>query len=842
VRYAGRTLTYAELERRANQLAHRLRREGVRERDCVGVCLNRSEMLPIALLAVLKCGAAYVPMDPGYPVARLAMMAEDAGVRLVVTDDAAAAAAPSVEKTLRLGPESSDLAGEPGTSPGLAVEREDRAYVLFTSGSTGRPKGVEIPHRALTNFLQSMQREPGFGPEDRLLAVTTISFDIAGLELFLPLASGGTVVIADRREAADPAALGKLMEREDITVMQATPATWRMLIDAGWSGRSRLRVLCGGEAFPAALVAALLSRASEVWNMYGPTETTIWSTVKRMESDARVTIGHPIDNTRVYVLDGNLAPVPIGASGEIWIEGDGVALGYIGRDELTRERFLDSPFLPGDRIYRTGDLGRVLPSGELECLGRSDFQVKVRGFRIELGEIEAVAERYPGIRKTAAHLFEQGPLGPQLVLYLVADPGTTVDQLALRTHLQGALPAYMLPQHYVFLDALPLTPAGKVDRKALPPPKVQADASGTALESLRDDVDVAVAEIWQELLGVDEIGIDDDFFTLGGHSLLAVRFVTAVETKLGVPLTLTSLFSASTLREVADTIRSGGGQFERGAIVLRREPGAPRIFFICGVHMYRTAAAGLGQGIESYGVVITADELLTAALQTKVAPTMNMKARVKEYVDTIREVQPHGPYHLAGVSFGGVLAYEIALALRAAREEVHTLALLDPILPSSVHTNRLGQLEHLIKADRLWSLGERLAKTLFGNRTGREKGAGVASASDSAQRLGELRDQQYTNAIAEWDKIAPSYDGDAILFRATDVTDYPGLIIDRDLGWARLIKGKLTIHDVPGTHLGILRPPDVHRLTAILRERMIRRASQAHLVLPAAAGSELSPS
>jgi len=452
-----------------------------------------------------------------------------------------------------------------------------------------------------------------------------------------------------------------------------------------------------------------------------------------------------------------------------------------------------------------------------------------------------VAERYPGVRKTAAHLFESGPLGPQLVLYLVAEAGGTIDQLAVRTHLQGALPPYMLPQHYVILEALPLTPAGKVDRRALPPPKVQADASGTALESLRDDIDVAVAEIWQELLGVSEVGIDDDFFALGGQSLLAVRFVNAVETKLGISFTLTSLFSASTLRDVADAIRSGGGQFERGAIALRREPGAPRIFFICGVHMYRTAAVGLGQGIESYGVVVTADELLTAALHTNIAPTMDVPARVKEYVDTIREVQPRGPYHLSGVSFGGVLAYEIALALRAAGEEVHTLALLDPILPSSVHTNRLAQLEHLIKVDRIWSLGERLAKTLFGNRPGRTKEAG-ASADASALRLGELRDQQYTNAIAEWDKIAPSYDGDAILFRATDVSDYPGLTIDRDLGWGRLIKGRLTIHDLPGTHLGILRPPNVHRLTAILRDRMIRRASQAHFVVPSAAGSELSPS
>jgi thioesterase domain-containing protein/acyl carrier protein len=440
-------------------------------------------------------------------------------------------------------------------------------------------------------------------------------------------------------------------------------------------------------------------------------------------------------------------------------------------------------------------------------------------------------------------LFEQGGLGPQLAMYWVPEPGHQVDQLALRTHLQGALPAYMVPQHYVTLEALPLTPAGKVDRKSLPAPKVSSVATGNALESLRDDVDVAVAEIWQELLGVSEIGIDDDFFTLGGHSLLAVRFVNAVESKLGVSFTLTSLFSASTLRQVADAIRSGGGQFERGAIALRREPGAPRMFFICGVHMYRTVAVGLGQGIESYGVVVTADELLVAALQTNLTPDLDVAARVEEYLDAIRSVQAHGPYHLAGVSFGGVLAYEIARALRKAGEEVHTLALLDPILPRSVHTNRLGQLEHLIKADRIWSLGERLAKSLFGGRNTRQDGRGDgASHADAAQRLAELRDQQYTNAIAEWDKVAPTYDGDAMLFRATDVTDYPGLTIDRDLGWQRLIKGRLTIYDLPGSHLGILRPPNVHRLTAILRDRMIRRASQAHFVVTTPVESETASS
>jgi amino acid adenylation domain-containing protein len=821
VRFGTQALSYADLDRRANRLAHRLRKEGVRERDCVGVCLERSEQLPIALLAVLKCGAAYVPMDPGYPPARLAMMAEDARVRIVLTETAAAAAAPQVETTIRLDAIKTELDAEPEQPPAVTVGGEDRAYVLFTSGSTGRPKGVEIPHRALENFLASMQREPGFTSGDRLLAVTTISFDIAGLELFLPLVAGGTVVIASRRTASDPDALARLLDAEGITVMQATPATWRMLVDAGWRGRKQLRVLCGGEPLPESLLGALGDRVGEIWNMYGPTETTIWSTVKRVRPGARITIGRPIDNTRVYVLDADLANVPVGASGEIWIAGEGVALGYAGRDELTRERFIESPFVPGERMYRTGDLGRVLADGDLDCLGRSDFQVKVRGFRIELGEIEVVLERFPGVRKAAVNLFTRPGGDAQLVAYFVAGAGQPVDVEALRAHLQAALPPYMVPQQFVALAALPLTPAGKVDRKALPAPVLAPRSAGDA-GGLRDDVDVAIAEIWQDLLGVDQIGIDDDFFALGGHSLLAVRFVSMVDARLGVSFSLAGLFAASTLRAVADAIRGGGGNFATGAVVLRKEPGSPRVFFICGVHLYRTAAHSLGQGIESYGVVVSADEQLMIALHTKTAPRVDVAQLVAEYLAALRKVQPHGPYHLAGVSFGGVLAYEIARNLRDAGEEVRILALLDPILPSAVRASIKGQFERFMKAEGIWNLGSRMARALLdqGQRPAGPQ-SGAAEPVAEANKLVELRNAAYEDAMGRWEKTAPKYAGDVVLFRAKDVSEYPGLAIDPDLGWRRFMLGKLEIIDMPGNHLGILRAPNVYKLAAVIRARVL---------------------
>jgi amino acid adenylation domain-containing protein len=820
VRFGRTDLTYADLERRANQLAHRLRKEGICARDCVGVCLERSEQLPIALLAVLKCGAAYVPMDPGYPAARLAMMAEDARVRIVITETAAASAAPPVETLIRLDTMAGELGAEPTDAPAVTVNGEDRAYILFTSGSTGRPKGVEIPHRALENFQVSMQREPSFTRDDRLLAVTTISFDIAGLEIFLPLVSGGTVVIASRRDASDPDALARLLEAENITVMQATPATWRMLIDAGWRGRKQLRLLVGGEPLPESLLAALGDRVGEIWNMYGPTETTIWSTVKHVRPGGRISIGKPIDNTRVYVLDADLAHAPIGATGEIWIAGDGVALGYAGRDELTRERFVPDPFVPGQRMYRTGDLGRVLADGDLDCLGRSDFQVKIRGFRIELGEIEAVLERFPGVRKGVVNVFSRPGGDAQLAAYFVAEAGRALDTDALKAHLSAALPPYMVPQQFVALEALPLTPAGKVDRKALPAPVIASRAAGGG-EGLRNDVDVAIAEIWQELLGVPEIGLDDDFFALGGQSLLAVRFVNAVEGRLGVPFSLAGLFAGPSLRAVSDAVRGGGGNFETGAVVLRKEPGAPRMFFICGVHLYRTAAHSLGQGIESYGVVVSADEQLTAALRAGNAPRVDVGELVAEYLAAVRKVQPHGPYHLAGVSFGGVLAYEVARQLREAGEEVRLLALLDTILTAAIRPDRKAQFQRFVKKEAIWDLGRKVALSLIeqGQRLmGQQGQRAVTEETAAADKLGKMRDAAYDDAAAVWEKTALPYAGDTILFRATDKSDYPGMAIDPDLGWSRLMRGKFEIRDLPGNHLGILRDPNVGQLAAVIRK------------------------
>ena len=542
LRCNGKQLGYAELEARTNRLAHELRSHGVGRGALVGLCVERSLEMVVAQLAILKSGAAYVPLDPAFPAERLAYMAEDAGLALLVTESALTALLPwPRERSVLLDVDAARIAARPASAlpaDELSARPEDAAYVIYTSGSTGRPKGVVVPHRAVVNFLLSMAREPGLSSSDRLLAVTTLSFDIAVLELLLPLTVGAQVVLASRDEAVDGQALCALLLSSQATVMQATPATWRMLIEAGWAGSSAFKALIGGEALPADLAEQLIARTGELWNMYGPTETTVWSTCCRVASlDAGISIGQPIANTQVHILDERLQPCPIGVPGEICIGGDGVTLGYLHRPELTAERFVDDPWRPGARLYRTGDRGRWRHDGLLEHQGRMDFQVKVRGYRIELGEIETTLAAHPQVARTVVIVREDRPGDARLVAYVVPR-GQMAPAHDLREHLRQSLPDYMLPQHYVSLDAIPLLPNGKIDRKSLPVPSDGAVAHDTSFAAPRTEAEIAVAEIWQRLLGIDQVGLADNFFDLGGHSLLAMRAVGEMERVLGARISV----------------------------------------------------------------------------------------------------------------------------------------------------------------------------------------------------------------------------------------------------------------------------------------------------------------
>ena len=549
-------LTYKELNTRANNLAQHLLALGVGNEDRAGILLDRSAEMVVSMLGVLKAGGCYVPLDAQFPPERLAFMMDDAGLAvLLTTRQLAESMNLPFESVQLIYVDEFDWTIESAVNPGIEVSEDALAYMIYTSGSTGQPKGVMVSHSAVCNLLRSMSHAPGLDSHDRLLALTTLSFDIAALELFLPLINGAQLIVATRETASDPEQLMAEMERHNVTMMQATPATWRMLLEAGWPGVPPIKILCGGEALPADLAQALRRRGKSLWNMYGPTETTIWSLVSEVQNDERVTIGKPIDNTTVYVLDEWLQPVLAGVAGDLYIGGAGVARGYWRRPMLTAEKFIPNPFSsdPDDRLYHTGDVVRYLPTGDLEYLGRVDHQVKVRGYRIELGEIETAIRRHSGVRAAVVVARERAGEEKQLVAYVVAED-VELNVGELRGALKDQLPDYMIPSAFVMMAELPLTPNGKIDRKALPAPEHSAAEVNLDHEAERTPIEQIVSNIFSDVLGIERIGTRKDFFESGGHSLLATRLISRVREAFQVELPVRALFESPTIAGLASKI------------------------------------------------------------------------------------------------------------------------------------------------------------------------------------------------------------------------------------------------------------------------------------------------
>ncbi|MNO25751.1 Dimodular nonribosomal peptide synthase [compost metagenome] len=555
--FAGARLSHAQLNQQANRLAYRLIEQGVGPDVLVGIAVERGLDMIVSLLAVLKAGGAYVPLDPSYPTQRLQHMIEDSGLACLITQAhlAPQLALGSAVRTLLVDDHAASETLDSLPDPQPALDADSLAYVIYTSGSTGKPKGVMVSHGALGNFVLSMARTPGLGAEDRFLSLTTFCFDIFALELYLPLLVGAEVVLADKHTTLDPSAILDLVERHAITALQATPSTWRMLLDHPRAPALADRtLLCGGEALSDALALRMLSHSQQVWNLYGPTETTIWSASQRLTDTApRPWLGTPIANTALYILDGNLNGVPNGISGELLIGGEGLARGYLQRPSLTAERFVPDPFgAAGARLYRTGDLARYRNEGVVEYIGRIDHQVKVRGYRIELGEIEARLRATAQVRE-AAVVAQELPGGAQLVAYVIAADGMpsaeqqTSWREALKAQLREDLPDYMVPTQWVALEAFVLTPNGKLDRKALPLP----DMSSSTRRHVPpvSELQCQVAAIWQTVLDIDQVGLEDHFFDLGGHSLLVVSVVSRLQLELGLQLTPQLMFQHPTLAD-----------------------------------------------------------------------------------------------------------------------------------------------------------------------------------------------------------------------------------------------------------------------------------------------------
>ncbi len=573
----GRALSYAELDHRATAIACVLRARGIGAGTRVGICLPRSEHMLAAVLGVMKSGAAYVPLDPSFPEERLRYMMEHAqlGHVMVQTMDAVPPAVAAARDVFALADRDWDAAASTVLP---MVAGNDLAYVLYTSGSTGQPKGVCVAHHSLANFLLSMQVQPGITADDVLCAITTLSFDIAGLELYLPLVSGARVLLASNAQRRDPDALLRLLREGGASILQTTPSFARVLVEHDRGGiLGKLKLLVGGEELPRDLASVLVDRGSELWNMYGPTETTVWSSLMRVESGSgSVSLGREIANTHIHVLDVNQRFVPDGEIGEIWIGGDGVAAGYLFRDDLTAQRFRPDPFAAdGSRMYNTGDLGSR-HDGLLYFHGRTDQQLKLRGFRIEPGEIEAVALAEPDVREAVAVVREFGVNDQRLLLYVATRRGAQTLASRLRDRLREQLPPYMLPQHIELLVSLPKTPNGKIDRKALPPPAaVSAEQTVSTAPDVANPREAAMAEIWRDLIGVHDIRSEDNFFDVGGHSLLAVELVRRVQREYGVRLEMFGV-ATGTLSSLAMELPVSGAA---GGLSLRR-----RILHLLGLH------------------------------------------------------------------------------------------------------------------------------------------------------------------------------------------------------------------------------------------------------------------
>ncbi|MEM8859940.1 MAG: amino acid adenylation domain-containing protein, partial [Chloroflexota bacterium] len=555
----SRSITYRELTDRSNQLAHYLRSLGAKANSPIGVCMHRGIDLAISLLASLASGGAYLPLDPDFPKERLSLMVQDSGAEIVITSgDLESLFSEFSGRKVDLEIDREDIFRQPITTPSTVSRMDDLAYMIYTSGSTGKPKGVQVPHRAVSNFMLTMEARPGITAEDTLLAVTTISFDISVLELFLPLVVGGKVVLASKDSTIDGHSLNSLMEEHDVTVMQATPATWRLLLDSGWEGREGLKILCGGESLSKELAAELIQRGDSLWNMYGPTETTIWSLVSnitesKIESDQPIPIGRPIANTTVFILNKSDQLVAIGAPGELCIGGQGVSLGYINLENLTKEKYFQAPFAKG-LLYRTGDIAKYTTRGDVQFLGRIDNQLKIRGFRVEPNEIEDAILSHESVKQAivVSHASKTGE--NRLVGYVVPEPDSTTDVSQLRDYVSTYLPDYMIPSAWLIMDSMPRLANGKIDRRQLPEPDGSRPELKNPYVAPKTKLEKDIASIWIGVLNVNNPGIHDNFFDLGGDSLSVVRVLSHLRNQLNAELNVADLYSLRTIQSISEKL------------------------------------------------------------------------------------------------------------------------------------------------------------------------------------------------------------------------------------------------------------------------------------------------
>ena len=798
VRCAGTSWTHHELWKRVDEITTHLRLAGVGKGDLVAVCMTRTADTVAAPLAIMQAGAAYLPLDPSFPAARLDAIVADAGPVMVITNRASASVLPGWGVPVLVCDELPAI--HPASSRGvIPVETlpSDLAYVIYTSGSTGTPKGVEIEHRSAVNMLESMRRAPGFGQDDVLLAITTPTFDISILELFLPLIAGGTVVVATSAESREPVLQAEAIARSGCTVMQGTPATWRALFSSGWTGRPGLTVLCGGEALPRDLADRILHAGMTLWNMYGPTETTVWSSIEAV-GPHRITIGRPIDNTRMIVLDDAGRPQPPNTAGHLLIGGDGLARGY--RDEaLTAKAFTRIEMLDGERYYRTGDMALIRRDGRCEWLGRRDGQVKVRGYRIDLGDVESALASHPDVALAAVRTFDQGGhVG--LAAFYVPRGRRAPASAELRDHLRQILPSYMIPAQFAAIATMPLSTSGKVDRKALPAVEAQPREQAPH-EAPHGDVELRLAAIWAEILSVPDIGVTADFQELGGHSLLAARMMGRIEAEFGQRLPISTLLRAPTIRTMAAMLEQGDGPGRVPDTVMIQDGIGRPLFWIDAVPnlrpgYYRAMAAAIGSDQQIIGLPIDVDRYDGFRGEVTVLDI------ARDVADRVQAHSDGEPYMIGGWCNGGILAYAVTAELERRGAAVGLLILLDTANPARYRTIAARVRHQVIQLATL-PMGCRMPFAMetmrgYASRFRRRHIPGRTETGD----LLDLNDR-FMRIVKAYEPVPLS--GRVALFQPREGK------IDYAPGWRNLI-ADLRAEDVAGGHVSVLDNPQVENL------------------------------
>jgi amino acid adenylation domain-containing protein len=836
--FQDKKYTYLDLEENANQLALYLIQQGIIPGDFVGIALDRSPEMLITLLAIMKTGAAYIPLDPDYPEDRISFILKDATAKLLITSKKYDGKFSNPRGYILVENALAECRKLAATTPKVKVLPHDLVYVLYTSGSTGKPKGVLIEHHNLVNLLYSMFDFPGFSEQDILLAVTTIAFDIAGLELFLPFITGATMVLATAEATKDGNALLKLIEQKNVTVLQATPSTYKMMLSSGWEKKLGIKILCCGEPMSKDLAANLIPRCRSLWNMYGPTETTIYSTGKQiLPTDEIITIGKPINNTQVFIIDEAFHLLPEGIVGEIAICGDGLARGYLNREELTREKFVPHPFIATKKMYRTGDLGKILPDGEILCLGRIDNQIKIRSYRIEAGEVENMLESITGI-KEAVVLCKENKLGDaRLVAYIVPEnlnnqPNNiskeTINQWKETAALE--LPAYMVPAHFEILSFLPLTPNGKIDRKALPEPTFNIDESVTRIPRVFTKEEQFIKDIWTELLDVNNISVTDNFFHLGGHSLIAIEVMGRIEKETGKKIPPSTLFQYPTISGLASVLQDQSGLNKWKSLVPIKPAGnKDPLYIIHGagldVMVFNNIARHMDEDQPVYGIKAKGkdgdDEMLEV-----------LEEMAAFYITEMIEQNPKGPYALIGFSAGSVIAFEMAKQLNAMNKQVKLFGVIDfdleELATRGNFFNRLQKrtvifipwLIHLLKSflrypKKTFDYQVMCLKLRYVSLLAR---LGIENKTTLNGFYAHLQNAQAKYEFALRQYVMTPTDIPIDLFVSQIKVYYQG--DPKFLGWKPFALKGIKIHQLPGDHDDMILPPNDKEFAKILQDQL----------------------